>query len=399
MSMTTARTIDDLPELDILDAEFAADPYAAYAHARANGWAARSIRGVEILTYDACEAALLDTRFQPAGARLLSYLGDDVSAALVGSGRTLLGSEGADHRAVRRATAPWFTPRRVRELRGATRVLVQELLERAARDGGCEFVDAVARVVPGVVFCWMVGAPDGDGAQLATWSEALLKAFDQRPEDGPGILDAAANLQAYVADLVAAKRSTPGDDVTSMLLAAEASGDIEPADVTSVLCEILAASTDNTMHSAAIQLWLLLEHPEQWDRLAAEPALVPGAVEECGRFEPRVASTPVVNLETISVGDLQLPAETLTWLVFASAHRDPDAFDEPDTFDVTRIPRRGQLSFGIGRHFCLGAALARMELQVVVEALLDHGPRVRAAGPALVDRAFGCTVRELPVTL
>jgi cytochrome P450 len=107
----------------------------------------------------------------------------------------------------------------------------------------------------------------------------------------------------------------------------------------------------------------------------------------------------VVNLAPVTVRDLHLPAETMTWLVLASAHRDPLAFEDPERFDVTRVPARGQLSFGLGRHFCLGAALARMELQVVLEALLDHRPRVRAAGAAVVDRAFGCTVHELPISL
>ena len=184
-----------------------------------------------------------------------------------------------------------------------------------------------------------------------------------------------------------------------MLLAAERSGQIDADDVASVLFEMLAASTDNTMHSASVQLWLLLEHPDQWELLDADRSLIPGAVEECGRFEPRVASTPVVNVEPVSFNELELPAETISWLVLASAHRDPAAFDDADTFDVARTPPRGQLSFGIGRHFCLGAALARMELQVILEVLLDHSPRVRGMGAPVVERAFGCTVHSLPISL
>ncbi len=399
MSIRMPRLVEDLPELDLLGAGFAADPYRSYTDARSGGWAARSMRGLEILTYDACEAMFLDARFRPAGSRLLSYLGDDVSTALVGTGRTLLGSEGADHLAVRRAAAPWFTPRRVRELRGRTSALVAQLVERAAGDGGCDFVETVARVVPGAVFCWMVGAPEADGAQLAMWSETLLKAFNLSPDDGPAILDAAADLRTYVADLLATKRSAPGDDVTSMLLAAENAGHIDDDDAASVLCEMLAASTDNTMHSASVQLWLLLEHPDQWELLGRDHALIPGAVEECGRFEPRVASTPVVNVEAVSFEGLDFPEETISWLVLASAHRDPSAFDDAETLDITRTPPRGQLSFGIGRHFCLGAALARMELQVILEVLVEHSPRVRGAGPAVVDRTYGCTVHSLPIAL
>jgi cytochrome P450 len=394
--VTNVSPIDDLPALDRFSPEYLSDPHAYVRRLRESSNAARSLMGVEFLTYEACEQALLDARFRSGAIKVSEFLGDSATL-LVGSGRNLLTSEGADHDVVRRAVSPWFTPRRVAELTERTRALVDSLLDRVDAAGECDFVSDVARIVPGAVFCWMIGAPEADGVRLATWSETLIRAFRMDPDDMPGIETASAELGAYVDQFLASKRADPADDVGSMLLAAEARGDITRDDVHSILIEMLSASTDNTQGGAALQLLLLLEHPDQWELLVQRPDLVPNAVEECGRYEGPVSATPILNEEDADLAGLELPGGSLSWLLFSAAHRDPAVFDEPDRFDITRDPPKGQLSFGVGRHYCLGAALARMELRVLLTALVERWCDPMLVGEVEISRAYGPSPATLPV--
>jgi cytochrome P450 len=299
---------------------------------------------------------------------------------LAGPGRTLLASEGSEHLALRRAVMPWFTPMRVRQMRVRTRALADRLLDAVTPAGACEFMADVAQRIPGTVFCWMVGAPEEDGDQLAEWSGTLLKAFHANPDDAPAIRAASAELREYGRGLVASKRAEPGDDLTSTLLAAHDAGVVTAGDIASMLNEMLGASADNTAHSFGLAMWLLATHPEQWQRLVDDPTLIPNAVEECARFEPRVSATPVHNAERVEFDGIEFPAESLSWLNFAAANRDPLVYDDPNRFDVGRDLPKAQLSFGFGRHYCIGAALARMEVQVVVEAVTERWRNVELAG-------------------
>jgi cytochrome P450 len=395
--MTTTAPEDALPSFDLFGPDFAADPHAVLRAARSVSWAARSMRGIEVLSYERCESILTDERFVHGAPKMLEFMGERAMQELSGPGRTLLASEGSEHAELRRAVTPWFTPLRVRQLRTSTRALVDRLLDAVMPAGKCEFMAEVAQRIPGTVFCWMVGAPEQDGEELAEWSGTLLKAFHANPDDATDIRAANEELRAYGRRLMDAKRVEPGDDVTSTLLAAVAIGTITDDDVASLLNEMLAASTDNTAHSAGLAVWMLATHPDQWQRLVDEPALIPGAVEECGRFEPRVSATPVYNPDTVVLDGLEFPAGSLSWLNFAAAHRDPAVFDDPDHFDVARSASKGQLSFGFGRHFCIGASLARMELQVVLEAVTDRWQSVTLAGDPVIDRTFGGVVHALPL--
>ena len=395
-TVTAPTTIADLPELDLFSPAFTTDPHGVLRAAREQHWAARSPRGVELLSYDACEKALLDERFQPGATKLIEFMGPDAAQVLIGEGRTLLGSDGPDHAALRRAVSPWFTPRRIAGLQGRTRELVDQLLAAASNES-CDFMEDVARHLPGTVFCWMVGAPDEDGDQLAAWSATLLKVFKADPDDGPSITEASRELHAYVDELIATRRLDPDDNVASILLDAQRAGRITEADVHALLLEMLGASADNTIQSAGLMVWLLLTHQSEWDKVAADRSLVAQAIEECARFEPGVASTVEINLEPIVFDGLELPPGTMTWLNFQSAHRDDSAFPDPDTFDVGRRLPTHQLTFGVGRHYCIGAALARMELQAVLNAVLDRWTTPRLGEGVTITRGLSPVIEKLPV--
>ena len=393
--MTSVPT-DELPELDLFSPEYEADPHPILRGLRERSWAARSMRGIEVLTYAKCEAILADERFHDGTKYMMSFLGEGVMDTLIGPGRTLTTSEGSDHTVLRRAVSPWFTPKRIRSMRADTRALVDRLLDQVEPVGRCDFMAEIADRIPGIVFCWMVGAPEGDGDRLAVWSSTLLQAFSANPDDVPAIKAAAAELLAYGRDLVATKRAEPGDDLTSTLLEAVDAGAITEDDVVSLLTELFAASTDNTSHSAGMAVWLLLNHPDQWQRLVEQPELIPGAVEECGRYGTRVSAIAVHNPEAVELDGVAFPAGALSWLNVAAAHRDPAVFEEPDRFDVARTGK-GQLSFGFGRHFCIGAALARMELHVVLEALVERWSDPSLISEATVQHVFTGAIDALHV--
>jgi cytochrome P450 len=255
----------------------------------------------------------------------------------------------------------------------------------------------IAQRIPGVVFAWMVGAPDEDGERLANWSNVLLRAFRGDPADAPAIRAARAELVEYVEVLVASRRSRPGEDIVSCLVAAVDSGLITDDDLHALATEMLAASTDNTAHSAGIILWLLLEHSEQWTAIASNHTLIPNAIEECLRFEPRTRIMPTIALEGATICGIELPEGALVNLDLAAAHRDPAVWEQPDVLDILRRLERRQLNFGVGRHYCLGAALARMELVTILHALVDSWSEATLDGQPLLRLTLDGSVDKLPI--
>ena len=191
--------------------------------------------------------------------------------------------------------------------------------------------------------------------------------------------------------------SSPGDDITSTLLRAVDNGRLDDADVRSLLTELLSASVDNTTHSMGLAVWLLSEHPDQWSAVAHHAAPVDRAVEECARYEPVIRHGNHVAERDVEVLGVKVPEGTLVTVYLAAAHRDPTAYVQPDRFDAARRPAQSQLVFGIGRHYCIGAALARMEIQEVVRAVTQRWHVLRVGPGAIVRTAVVGEVDALPV--
>jgi cytochrome P450 len=254
-------------------------------------------------------------------------------------------------------------------MRAHTADLLATLLDELGEQGEVDVVAAVASRLPPAVFCWMVGCDVDAGPELAAWSSVALQAFSGDPAIMDDVTAAIRRLRAFADALIDEKMEHPGDDITSTLVAAVGIGTLERRDVSSLLTELLSASVDNTINSIAVAVWLVARHPEVWEALAAGAAPVEQVVEECARFEPAVRSTTVVAERDVELLGETIPAGTLVTLDLAAAHRDGAAYPEPDQFDVFRENGPPQLEFGIGRHFCLGAALARMEIQEVLRGV------------------------------
>lgn len=391
--------IEELPEFDPFSAEHVTDPLASFDAARQRSWAARSMRGLEILSYAGCNASYTNASVGPGVKTLLDAMGLDAQA-MAGPGRTLTFSDGEQHGLLRGVVSRWFTPRRVADLRADVEVLVRGLLEPITEAGGGDLAAEVTRRIPGPVFCWMMGADVAQADRLFELSETLLQAFSGDPSLTASIEESGAEMTAFVEELVDLKRASPGDDLmTIMLQAADSDNDVDLADVHSLAFEMLTASTDNTHNSAALMMHLLASHDDQWEALRGDEALVPRAVEECMRFDPTVREDLRVAHGDTTILDLEVPAGTIIWHAIWSAHNDPDVFPDPHVFDVGRELARPPLVFGLGRHYCLGAALARMEMNALLSVARETWKGIQVSSEPVIDRSFGAKVKSLPMTV
>jgi len=367
-----------LPFVDHTCDAYARDPHGYLAAARELSPVVTTPDGFGVVSHAACTRVLLDPAFRPGVFEMVRRAAGERAAAP--GGRTLLGSEGVDHQELRRLLLPWFTPRRIEETRARTAAVVDGFFTELGDDGDVEVMASLANPLPPAVFCWMVGCDVEAGPELARWSRIALQAFSGDPAVMDDVVAAIGWLRTFADGLIEEKRAVPGEDVTSALVAALDAGSLARRDVRALLTELLSASVDNTTNSIGVAVWLLARHPEAWDAVAAGEVAVERAVEECARFEPVVRHTTVVADHDTEVEGVAIDGGSLVTVYVVAAHRDPVAYADADRFDVFRDPGPPQLEFGIGRHFCLGAALARMEIQEVVRAVT-----ARWAPPVLRD--------------
>jgi cytochrome P450 len=257
------------------------------------------------------------------------------------------------------------------------------LVDRVAGQGECELVADVCEPYPIPIICELLGAPPQDWKLFSAWATDIFRIFNANLiEDLPLIEKAAGELSAYVSDMIAERRQDPRDDLLSDLIAVEEEGDRLSTEEMAMLAEaVLMAGTDTTRNQLACSVALFSEHPDQWAMLAEKPELAQRAVEESMRYLGAVRGTARFASEDIVYRDVLFPAGTLVSTSLAGANRDGEAFEDPDTFDITRERGTAQMTFGAGIHFCMGAALARAELQEALPLLARRMPGLTRNGP------------------
>lgn len=355
--------------LDPSDLGFLDDPHPVFDALRRDGGLVRDPLGWSTIDYATSAAAFADRALTPGIDPLLDSLG--IEPLWGEPGRTLTDSEGDDHRRLRRAAGPWFTAPRVEAMRAEVRTLAESIVTSAEPDQPFDLMAELADVVPARLFCWMVGAPESDATRLAELSKTLLSVFTATPEMVAPVRAAKREMAELTRELIADRRRSPGDDVVSMLLAAE---ELDETDVFFLVEELLSASVDNTANTTGLAVWTLLHHPRAWSLLRDDPTLVPAATEECGRYEPAIRHTIKFALDDTVLAGVRIPAGAFVTVRIAAAHRDPAVYEDPHRFDIGRDQGRQQLAFGMGRHHCLGAMLGRMEIAEMVRALVVHRP-------------------------
>ncbi|MFT3855449.1 MAG: cytochrome P450 [Ilumatobacteraceae bacterium] len=373
MTVRPATSPAPKPILNAGSDEFLDDPHPVFDRLRGEHPVVTDAIGWSTLDYATSAQAFADRALTPGIDPLLETLG--IEPLWGEHDRTLTDSEGDVHRRLRRVVSPWFSNRRIEELRTRVAALADELVADAAPDEPFDVMADLADVVPSRLFCWMVGAPESDAAHLAALSKTLLSVFTATAEMVEPVRDAKREMAALTRELIAARRRQPGDDIVSMMLAAVDAGDLDDEDLFFLVEELLSASVDNTANTTGLAVWTLLQHPDVYRRVGDDPAMIAPAAEECGRYEPAIRHTIKFALADTNIGGVDIPAGGFVTIRIAAAHRDPAVFADPHRFDVDRDWPKQQLAFGLGRHFCLGAALGRMEIAEMVRALAADRPR------------------------
>jgi cytochrome P450 len=295
-------------------------------------------------------------------------------SALFGGPMGDYATEHADHARMRALLQPHFSPRHLRALRPRVQTLTTSLLDDMLRQGPpADLHTAVALPLPILVICELLGVPYEDRDQFRAWSTDAANTVDRaRSERG------LAELFGYCFGLVARKRHEPGDDVISRLCASEGVSDDEAAGLSMAL---LFAGHETTVVQIGLGALLLLTNPEQWQTLVADPGLVPNAVEEILRAPGNGrGGIPRYAREDLEIAGALVRAGELVLLDNGAANHDPAVFPDPDRVDVTRSAA-AHLSFGYGARYCIGAPLARIELQTVFSHLISRFPALRLAVP------------------
>ena len=370
------HTLEDAPFVDLFSEEFQADPRSVIEPLRARTWVVRTPIGGMAIGRAQVATLLADRRLRSSIPDIVAMQGvtGDLADRLTTS---ILALEGEDHRRIRSLANRAFTPRAVNRHRDGMRTTFRSLLDPIASDGHCDFVDAIAEHYPITVMCHVLGVPEDDHEDFARWDRSLTWAlsfnlFEHLEE----VTEAFGHIDAYTRRLITDRRAHPRDDmVTAMIEAREADDRLTDDEVAGMVTALLFAGYDTTRNQLGLAMWLFTQHPDQWELLRADPGLAPRAVEEIMRHEGAVGAAPRFTIEDIELDGWMIPKGTMLTLGTAAANHDPAAYPEPNVFDITR-DGEPHFTFGGGAHYCLGASLARAEMQ---EAL----PLLAAAMPGL----------------
>ena len=394
--MTTSTVAPDALLMELVATpEGRADPYPRYAGLRAQAPVHRSAFGLWTLTgYEDCQQLLrhpgVGKDFSAAMSSLgLSDADREAQDRFRNDRSNMLVTDPPDHTRLRGLVTRAFTNRTVERLRPRIVTLVDELLDTFGSGEEVEVMDALAFPLPVTVIGDMLGVPADDRPALRPLVRKVTAILELAvsPEALAEAAGADAELGRYFADLVAQRRADPRDDLLTKLIEAEDKGDqLTEHELISTAILLFAAGFETTTHLIGNGLLALLRHPDQLARLRADRSLLPRAVEELLRYDSPVQIAARTTYEDLSLGGQQIPAGSLVLALLGAANRDPSRFTDPERLDVGR-DEGPPMSFGGGIHFCLGAALARAEGQIVLDRLLDRFSAMELAGgpPAVRD--------------
>ena len=370
------------------------NPYPYYDRLRdvAPVYRSSTVNAWLLTRYDDCWTTLRDPRLgRGYASQMEGRHGADWRRhpSLASHEHSLIGVHGPAHTRLRRSVSKAFTRRRVDELRPAIERAVDALLEPLAVRGGGEILDAIAFPLPVAVIGELLGVPEAERMQFRHLVRATTAAFETLPTpEQLADADAAhATIHAYFARLIAEKRRRPGADLLSALAQADGDDRLTDDELVSLAAILFAGGFETTTNLIGNGLLGVLAHPEQMTLLREDPSLYAGVAEELLRYDGTVQVSSRHALEPVQIGDVTIPAGESIVPVLGAGNHDPARFAEPHRLDVRRTNVE-PLSFGGGVHYCLGAALARVETEIVFRALLERFDSIALDGrpPRFRDR-------------
>jgi cytochrome P450 len=289
--------------------------------------------------------------------------------------------EPPDHTRVRRLVSKAFTPRYVESLRPRVQEIMDGLVDRVAGAGEFDLLAELAEPLPVTVIAEVLGVPESDRHLLRPWSADICKMYELNPslEMQRDAVRASVEFSEYLRALLRERRADPGEDLISQLALVLDEGErLSESELVGTCVLLLNAGHEATVNATGIAWWSLFRHPEQLARLRQDRSLLPTAIEELLRYDTPAPMFERWVLEGFELHGVEIPRGAELGLLFASANRDPAAFDRPDELDLAREPNP-HLTFGAGIHFCLGAPLGRQELQVSFGTILERLPNLELA--------------------
>jgi cytochrome P450 len=379
------------PVFDPFDPNWSKDPFPLYAQLRQEAPIHKNDLGFWVLArHEDCLAVLRDKRASsdslnvatermPEGFRTPIAEDDPIATAMIEM-RPFLFRDPPDHTRLRGLVVKAFTPKVVEALRARTQEVVDELLDAAMAKNEVDLLDEFAYPLPVRVICDLLGVPLEDQDRFRGWSNALARGLDpdflltQEVIDERG--EAVLQFSQYFFELLAERRRHPGDDLLSRLVQAEDGGTVlSETELLSTCILLLVAGHETTVNLISGGTLALLRHPDQFERFRTDPSVTRSGVEEMLRYVSPVQLTGRALTEPCEFGGVEFQKGDFAMLLLASGNHDPEQFEDPERFDVTRTPNN-HLGFGFGIHHCLGAPLARMEAQVALTSLVSRAPQL-----------------------
>jgi cytochrome P450 len=384
--MASLATDLQIPKVPLIMDQQRSDRHALLRGIAKDSWLARTDIGYSVLTYDSVMGILRDKRWHSATGMVAQLQGITDEAFLGRRQVSILNAEGEVHVRLRRLVAPAFSPRSADRLRPFMRETVNSLLDPFAASGKAEVVRDVCEPYPIPIICELLGAPKEDWKLFSRLATEILLIFSENLAQNMSVfLAAQQELEKYTEGLIDKRRSVPADDLITDLIAAEEAGDkLNTEELTMMVDAVIVGGTDTTRNQLGLALALFAEYPEQWALLGKDPSLAQRAVEEVLRFSGAVGGTIRFASEDIEYNGVLFPKGTFMSTSMSTGNYDASVFPTPDKFDITREPvGQPHLSLGAGIHYCLGASLARAELQEAFTVLSQRMLNLELDGPVV----------------
>ncbi|QQW37344.1 cytochrome P450 [Mycobacterium marinum] len=373
----------DLPRLEYMDADNPEDAHRRIRQAQEQSPIAMGLLGPEILSYELVRSVLSDSRFCVAQGMLLAAQGVTSTRLSERVRTTLMSLSGAEHRRMRRLAGEAFGPRSAARLATTIADVISALVEPVVEAGRGDVVDDIARRYPSPVLGAFLGASQKDWQLFSRWADDICWMFTGQAAVKQDVIMAAYDeLDAYIADMVAARRDNPTGDVVSELIRSHEGDQLTDAELRMLVSGLLIAGTDTVRNQLAAAAHVLCDHPDQWALLGEHPELAAQAVTELVRHTPAAIFVVRQAVEEVELAGVVIPAGTRVVINTAAANRDPNVYEDPQRLDITRDIRSPILTFGAGVRNCLGAHLARTELTQALMLMTRRMRNPRRAGPA-----------------